>query len=379
MKHLIISAILSLAPCLGHSQNVAGSYHYRIGDKVKKQHVENMPLASTGRHTLWDFSEMELSGKSHRVKYSPADINGLDSLIAGTEHRTRSYYRCTQDSLLLCGYEDNLNRVSYDRPELLLHLPLRYGDRSEGVFHGTATYCEKMFMRVCGSYTVETDGTGSMVLPSGDTLRHVSRVHLRELALQQYYPHIMTERELQTYVDSIAPYTADSIVQRLSADSLTTVTDTYRWYAAGYRYPILEYMTTGWQGEAPGETTILYCSPEEQKLYSDEENEQVRECLAQADRQGGNDNNAVPSPSALSRCEVSVHGQMVRVSFDLSKDAMVTGLVCTVSGMVQRQQSQRFAAGADNQMGLDCSGLRKGEYVLYLNVNGTVQSYAVSL
>ena len=51
----------------------------------------------------------------------------------------------------------------------------------------------------------------------------------------------------------------------------------------------------------------------------------------------------------------------------------------TYRSFLSRQQSQTHGAGEHYQMQLDCTGLRRGEYVLHLNVNGQVTSSTVSL
>ncbi|MBQ7513585.1 MAG: hypothetical protein IJS95_04260, partial [Prevotella sp.] len=238
MKYLFITLFLTATYTIVTAQNLRGSYQPKADGLVKKQQVALSNAKALGQGVVWDFRKMELPDESYTVKYTLAE-HGKDSLIAGTEQCTRYYYRSTADSIMLCGYENNLTKVEYDRPELLLHMPLVHRSRHDGLFHGVAVYCEREFLRVYGFYQVEVDGTGSMLLPSGDTLRHISRVHIRKLTAQQHYPHVMTENELRLYIDSIAPYTSDSIRLHLATDTLLTETNTYCWYAAGYRYPIV--------------------------------------------------------------------------------------------------------------------------------------------
>ena len=38
-------------------------------------------------------------------------------------------------------------------------------------------------------------------LPSGDTLRHVSRVHIQKQKAEQQYPQLTTGQELKAYMD----------------------------------------------------------------------------------------------------------------------------------------------------------------------------------
>ena len=362
-----------------NAQNIQGSYQPKADGQVSKQQVTYTAADTVGQNLVWDLSELELPKRKHTVSYTEEE--NVKDVVIGTEQRTRSYYRSAQDSVMLCGYETNLTKVEYDRPELLLHMPLTYGSHYDRLFHGTMAYCERMFMRVYGSCQVEVDGTGCMVLPSGDTLRHVSRVHIRKLTGQQHYRHITTEQELKAYVDSL-PYTTDSIRQHLATDNLLTESHTYRWYATGYRYPILECTTIGHRDGKPYHTAAYYCSPEEQEVTFDEENEQIRNLLAEADKNSGNrqdgDNKTSNTPS-IQDIRISVNGSTMTVSYSLTADATVKALVCDISGIVYQQKSLAGKAGDDCQMTIQCDGLRHGQYVLYLNVNGQVTSYTVSL
>lgn len=372
MKQLIILTMLLFASWQGNSQNITGNHCYRIGDNVEKQIVAYAAEAEDAQPVVWDIRDMEICGGKHSVSYT--EVYGKEQLVAGIENNTLHYYEQAHDSLLAWGYENNLTKTVYNRPMMLLHTPLVYGKQHSGLFHGRMAYCERMFSRVCGSWTVKVDGTGMLLLPGGDTLRHVSRVHIREMKAVRHYPHISTDRELKAYVDSIAPYTTDSIIAAMQ-DSMLTMTDTYRWYAAGYRYPILETVTAGNTGQQPQSSIAYYCPPENQELLADTENENVRELLAEAVGQGAGGERQSP----MSRCDVSVHGQTVKVNFDLTEDATVKGLISNVSGIMLRQQSRHHEAGRGYEMELDCSGLSRGEYVLYMNVNGIVESYTVSL
>ena len=382
MKHILTIISLAIINIAASAQNIQGSYRPKADGQVKKQKVEHQHLEATGQSVVWDFSEIGILDDYHTVKYDLKEREGADSIIAGTEQRTRYYYDSTPDSIILCGYENNLTKVEYDRPELLLHMPLTYGCRHEGVFHGTEAYCDKMFMRVCGSYIVEVDGTGNMLLPSGDTLRHVSRVHIRKLTSHQHYPLIMTEQELKVFVDSIVPYTSDSIHHHLITDTLLTATNTYRWYAVGYRYPIMEFTSIGHPNAQPYYTSAYYCSPEEQKLTNDKENQWIRQLLADTDNNGGRGNNRNSDGrniSPIRNTNITISGMTITINYDLTADATVNAMVCGISGMVYRQASQSGQAANSYQLNINCSGLHHGQYVLYLNVNGQVTSHAVSL
>lgn len=377
MKQIILSTIGTMVFACAQAQNPLGTYTYRINDKIVKQQVEIIPEEESRQNMVWDLRDLEFLDGRHKVNYT--DVYSKKHLVAGVENRSLNYYEQRKDSLLMWGYENNQTKVEYDSPILLLHTPLLYGNHYEGLFHGTYTYCERVFARIIGSWYVHVDGTGMMLLPDGDTLRHVSRVHLREKTALKHYPQITTAKELRAYVDSL-PFTSDSI-RMIMMQVPQTEKNIYRWYAEGYRYPVLETISTSIQGSGIS-TIAYYCPPEEQLALDDEENQKVREQLAAIDSKnaGSNDNEQGSNkPSAMSRYDIAVSGQTITIDYDLTEGATVKGLVCNIQGMVFRQQSQTHGAGEHYQMQLDCTGLRRGEYVLHLNVNGQVTSSTVSL
>lgn len=379
MRTILTAMIFAVAALHGYAQNTVGAFLPRANDEVTLQQTAYVAADEGAEDTVWDFRQLEISDNGYPVCYTEEEA--YDGLTVGTAFNTRHYYQASTDSLLLCGYENNLTKVEYDRPELLLHLPLTYGERQETLFHGTACYCERLFLRLFGTTSVEVDATGSMLLPSGDTLRHVSRVHIQKLKAEQQYPQLTTGQELKAYVDSLT-FTGDSIRLRMHDGRQLMLTDTYRWYAAGYRYPILESVAYGPQGAEPLQTVTLYCPPEEQRSLYDEQNEQLRQLLAEADRHaagGSNDGDGGNAPSPLSRCAVGVNGGTVTIDYDLTQPATISALVCNTQGMLFLQQSQASEAGTGHQLTLNCHALRHGEYILYLSVNGQVTSQKVSL
>ena len=105
-----------------NAQNIQGSYQPKADGQVSKQQATYTAADTVGQNLVWDLSELELPKRKYTVSYTEEE--NVKDVVIGTEQRTRSYYRSAQDSVMLCGYETNLTKVEYDRPELLLHMPL---------------------------------------------------------------------------------------------------------------------------------------------------------------------------------------------------------------------------------------------------------------
>jgi len=386
MKRTLIVTIIFVFCVYVDAQKYLGFFLPKPETQVKRFEIEYVSPQVSGQNVEWDFTQIERTNRvDSNIRYYIA--NGCDSIICGKEGGSRSYYCVSGDSLLLCGYENNLKRIHYDQPELLLYSPLTYGNHANGYFHGIASYGEQLYTRIFGTYSVEVDGTGIILLPSGDTLRHVSRVHIHRLSTAKQYPNIVTERQLREFVDSI-PYNTDSISCHMTDSCNLVETETYQWYALGYRYPILESVSNGLIGMKPSRTISFYCSPEEQLLLDDPENEQLRNLLAYNEGRGigninsrkmNNNNEKDCLDNILQNMNVSVNNSTVNIGYTLLQDAIVTALVCDVSGIVFRQQTQKGQSGDACYMSIFCGGLHHGQYVLYLNVNGKIISQTFSL
>jgi hypothetical protein len=354
------------------------------GDRLQLQHVELPKDAYDEGQHLWDFSRMrslETESRRRFVQKGDSSRHGM----ACREDGIRYDFSTADDGLVLEGYEDMLTRMMYDQGEQHLRFPMRPGDVMEGCYHGRGIYCNRIALRNYGNYRTEAIAVGSMLTPEGDTLRNVMLLHTDRMMGMQHYP--------DTYSDSLAVFTDDSVRMHLATDSTLIKSVTERWYAYGYRYPILEtrQMQTP-QGEPVSEQLALYCPPYVQSALTDSENEQIRQLLACAansdagngsccnsnsDGMGNNGNST--NGSVMRNVHIAVDGRIVTVICDLTEDAFVTALICTVSGMLEFQHSQHSNAGTDCQVQLDCSCLRSGQHVLYMNVNGQVTSYTVKL
>ncbi len=325
---------------------------------------------------FWDFSKME----TMNPKYTVWRVEKSDSLQQTTtvvERGTRHTFCQQGDSLLIRGYRSRRSEVGYDEQEVYLLLPMAAGDSIQGFFHGRGTYGDKVALRQYGRYKTKAVGVGTLMLPDSVSMDNVLRVHTERLVSCKQYPI--------TLRDSMLPYTADSVRASLMTDTAAYIVHTDRWYAPGYRYPVVEKRDV-YKGDGSPEISQTLYYPAGNQVEDnpdDEENATIRELMADSHKQMDTTLNSGTDPDEttafLRNIKVSTNGAAVSVSYDLQKDATVTALVCNVSGIVFRQQSQTGRAGESCQMTIRCGGLRKGQYVLYLNVNGQVTGHTVTL
>jgi hypothetical protein len=312
--------------------------------------------------------------KKYSLAYS--GVSDSDSLVVGTEHQTRYYYSLNHDSLLLHGYENPTTKVLYSDPELILHFPMTYGDKTQGYYQGRGSYCDKLEVSAFGSTSSEADSYGLLILPSGDTLRHVLRVRTIKLISENIRP--FKRDSLGNRVTSgNKPMSADSIQRRLDKDSVVLMVDTYRWYAAGYRYPVFETVRTGNYRNGSKTvyfTTAFFYPPDEQKdLKKDAKNDSLLTELRNADAGNGN----AHAPDSLKESDIEftynffpnpVQTQL-SVEYYISESAKVECGLYNMNGVPLYHFRQKLLPAGAYEITIDMSGYSQGEYILRIQVN----------
>ena len=331
----------------------------RPGDSLVMRRLPDIPQLPAGLDVVWDISQ-----------YSPGEnqsllFTGSDSLTVGTENGTSWRTSFRGDTLLLAGFENRLCLMEYDRPLPLLRYPFSSGDSIAGEFHGTGTWCDRRFMRVWGDGVTRAEGEGTLILPGGDTLRHV----LLTRSVRRTY-HI-------TY-DSI--HTWDALRQAVARDSrgglpgttgtAPVVTETRLWYAPGWRYPVLRAERSS-DPLGFATLTLLYPPEAQQELDYDMENALVR----QSPEFWGNSHHTDDGDAhVLADYSLSTDpsAQEVTMYITLSGPACVNLLLSDASGIAWRSASQAFESGGVHSISISYAGLPHGQYAVRVSCGADI-------
>ena len=243
-------------------QNIC-NHTYHIGDKIERQQATFKHFDQKGKGAIWDLTDINLSDNVSwlTITSNPHDEHGL--IINGLNTR----YFCHQNDTgtYLDGYENNQSKISYKLTDLIAPPSFVLNSMATGYFNGYAIYSESVYSRIYGTYECQVDGLGTMLLPSGDTITGVTRVHIQKHTGQQYLKNIEHAKALRMLVDSVNIYTHDSIIQHLAVDSNLVETNIYRWYAQGESYPIYETLDSHVKGNNIGFKVAYYYSPQSLK------------------------------------------------------------------------------------------------------------------
>ena len=362
MKYTIISLLLLACQSLSAQYILTKEANVpQLGDRLRPLQVELPKDAYDEELHLWDFNRMQSLEKNSRQRYMMTG-DSVRHHTARIEDGQRAYYDVKGDSLLLTGHENRLTKMMYDEPELFLHFPMQLGDSVEGYFHGRGTYCNRIALHSYGRYHTKITEAGSMVLPEGDTLRHVLLIHTERITGEQYYPDI--------HHDSLSIFTTDSIIKHLAPDTAKVHENIYRWYAEGYRYPVLEAKTVTYCGKRLTEEMYYYPPEVQEQLVLDEENKAVRARLASEE---GNGDGSSLADDGWGRngghggfnYHVSQNegNETVTVSYSSEKPVKVTTMLANSQGYVYRRAEQTDGSAIT----LSYSTLRHGQYILYVS------------
>ena len=281
MKLFLFFMLAVMAPLQLFSQySLERTTHLpRPGDRLGKQETAYKSPGAKGTGIVWDFSELENRNANYELRYTSPHL-GSDTIV-GIEHRTMYRYQLSGDTLFTPGYENSTTRIGYRIPESLLIFPFPYGRSLTTCFGGKGNYCNRLGIDICGRSTVTADATGLMILPGGDTLRHVLRVHTCKLVFERTGPG---PAHAVAGVDTVAGPVCyrDSVNRYLADDSAHFQIDTWRWYAEGYRYPVFESIHSAICKSGKKSThfsTSFYYPPKEQYygLSGDPENQERRD------------------------------------------------------------------------------------------------------
>lgn len=229
MKKEVLSMILLIVCLTIHGQQVNQTQNrFRGDDAMERKQVQTNVFDLQYKDMVWSMEDMELSSKTFKTEYTTAG-----DTLTGMERGNHTYFQQTDKAISIIGSENVQTLISYDMPEIWLQFPMQQSDSVCGYFNGTGKYCDRLFMRRFGTYLTKADAKGKIVLPSGDTLHHVLRLHTERYVSTITAPIDTMKRE-------IPAFTVDSIIHRMATDTMMVKEDIYRWYADGYRYPVLE-------------------------------------------------------------------------------------------------------------------------------------------
>lgn len=366
VKRTILSSLVFLCLAISSQTVDYGSNIPRNGDMMTRQVLEYFPPGENGQGVIWDFSGLTQESDSVEDIYVEYFIDPDSSRLSVADGDVILRYSDLADTLRITGRETALERICYDAPQAVMTYPFRYGSVISGPYSGHGTYCSRLNVSVAGTLLVESDAEGIIITEELDTLYNVLRVHtLRTGSISMNH---ITEAEF-----------ADT--SRVKQE----IEERYEWYARGYRYPLYETATVTYYDDM----TMIHesrssnrISPDSMQLPDDACNDSILAHDAYARSIMFPPEGYRPSPTDgpdrgnadILRYALSTDGYNLTLDYDLDKDATLTFIICNKMGMLFVNRREDVKAGSGHTAEFDLNGFAPNDYILYINVNGTINS-----
>lgn len=330
----------------------------RDGDSLCLTQAEYILCGEAGENAVWDFRDVK-TVKSESFKFEQKN----DSIIFAYGETASTCYKTSEKGISVCSVENQLQKVQYHKPLLTLPLTLSFGNIYSADIKSTINYCNKSRTTAEGSVLIDADGFGTLILPNEETLRNVLRIHTVET---QYL------------------FDSEDTLKSKGQNLRHVINDKYQWFAQGYRYPVVESVSSSTYHNQTHIATRQYSLinfPSVQRQLNDTVNEarrgamSIRECGDDISGKDISRNVANNNPDDNGfQYKITTSGNGFSLEYTLSHTARMQILLVNIQGTICHNQSSTSEAGGCQSVFVDTSGLPPGQYIVYINIDGKVYS-----
>ena len=316
----------------------------------------------TGKNAVWNFFGMRTTENPTLQSFRMS--NDSVPRVVSTERGNMRYLIVGEECIRDAGFENNTIKVLHDIQPMTLMLPLEYGGRSEGLFHGKVEYCDKLKLLTFVTWQLACDAEGSLTLPDGDTLCGVVRVHTSRTIYCTPFDADEPQAE--------ASPSEERIRSLMSAGCPYATIDEFKWYSPQFRYPVVEISEYRHSGQGNPIVSAYYIPVDRQlelagsDLYRNAGNADGER---RADGAHGSEFKYTISNNQNAE-NITVHYVGSERAYD------VTVILADISGIVYQSRSQKGMS--EGEITIDCSGLRRGQYVVYVKNGVDVYTEKIS-
>lgn len=361
IKTIYFIVLSLMSSFYSHAQTLLSSHAPRPGDAVEVMLTNMTSAGEGGKNAAWDYSHLKFEGNGTVAKFYQTPTN--EELLVREYLGSSTYYLLENDTLKNYGNENNQQKILWDYCENSVVYPMNYGDSLSGYVYGRGNYCMRYPLRAYGIYRTMADGVGEMKTPEGHLLKNVIRLYMhRELSFHYYQ-----SGEIHLPILAVSSDSVNSIVAN---DPSAIVVDEYKWYARGYRYPILEYTETC-KATSPSDKIVFsaYCSPNSQKYdLCDEENENIRFADNEEAQMGeGTNQNHENFDYEFSH---DPNNKSVSITIESKETLDIEIVLASVNGMIYKTERRRNDSSTSIQ--LSYASYPRGQYAIYIKVGDEI-------
>jgi hypothetical protein len=281
-----------------------------------------------GKDQTWDFSQLKIekpfTGYLKISDYTDFQSTFPQSNTVLEEFNSLFYLKVTTDEIDQYGYSsaDGKSKIIYTKPFVKMRFPFALGDIYSGTIIGTSEVSGSSSGNITGTYTVEADGNGKLILPGNIVFEDVLRVK----TIKSYDNQLP---EVIQHVDII----------------------TYRWYNSVHRFPLL--VLTEYTTSTGGEKSINY-----QAAYN---SDAVHASLLTANKL---DDNITLFPNPVK--------SELNMTFDSPGSGNMNIEIFDLEGRQIKSFNLSYSQGSNNlSLSRNISGLKPGPYILQIKAGSS--------
>ncbi|PKP38828.1 MAG: hypothetical protein CVT98_04700 [Bacteroidetes bacterium HGW-Bacteroidetes-15] len=308
--------------------------HGLVADHVNEMKITKYTEpGADGRNVVWDFRTLELTRDFIGSLDNPALSKGASTFTESNtlleEFGNYFYFKTSEAQIEQHGFMSaNGNvKIIYDTPFVKMKYPFSFGSSYSGSFDGRYIASEREAGTLQGSYSVDGDGLGTLMLPGNMVYENVLRI-----------------KEVKSY---------NQILNNRSYDIETI---TYRWYANDHRFPILVLIsntTTYQDGRIHNSTQAAY-----NPVALNESNTPLD----------------IETYSSINKLEAfpNPYHDQITIRVNLEETSTINLSVFDINGRLVKVLVKGSIASGEKSYNFSAKemGLGVGAYIVKLNVNG---------
>lgn len=290
-------------------------------------------------YAAWDFSQNGLIDDNARTSVCSYG----DSLLSEIYEGRRYWYNTSIDTLSFLGEEDRLTSIVLAAPAHVASTPLDFGINNAGVgFEARGEGAGRRFdIRERGRLEfASSTRPGVLILSPGDTIENVLLTRERR-HVTATFPDDSLSRASHLIVELYRWYDIDGCVSLIPIALQRTI-----------------YKSQSLSSDAVPSSSVAYL-PETAGVGRRQNND---------DCSDKNDLEPDAIEAALETAVITCDGRTVSVSVDMPQSGLTLSLdIVDAAGRLYLHESC-ISSGATDEMSLDCSGLRAGQYLAVVSV-----------
>ena len=211
----------------------------RTGDEHYFIITNNAGPGTGGTNVIWDYSSLEQNSTLTSYMYSAysteksAEIPEANAVLE--EFGNKFYFKVSDGLIEQYGTVTQNNTITkYDQPFVKMVFPFNYGDQYSGNFSGVVEGINNYKASFTGTYSLEADAYGTLILPGNIVYKDVVRIKTEK---QQCYNN-----------------------QNCNCSVIT-----YKWYSQDVRYPLLTIIQNKTTQGVKTSRTAYYAKAESKK------------------------------------------------------------------------------------------------------------------